>query len=306
MIIKTINISKVKGTIKESVPSAIFTPYGIEGDAHAGDWHRQVSFLAYEEVAKFEARVKRPMLPGEFAENITTEGLDLRNVGLLDRFEIGDAVLEVTQLGKACHNKGCAVFNLVGDCIMPREGLFTRVVQGGSVHAGQEFHFVPRPLRLWVITLSDRASQGTYEDLSGPAIRSHLEKHFADTRWHPEYGYHLIPDDPAQLESLLIQAREAGADAVFTTGGTGVGPRDCTPEVVSRLADRPIPGVMEAIRMKFGADHPNALLSRSVCAMLGNTVVYALPGSVRAVTEYTQEILKTLEHLVKMVHGLGH
>ncbi len=306
MFIKTINISKVKGTIKESVPSAKLTPVGIDGDAHAGDWHRQVSFLAYEEVARFEARVKRSMLPGEFAENITTEGLDLRHVGLLDRFEIGDAVLEVTQLGKACHNKGCAVFNQVGDCIMPREGLFARVLRGGSIYPGQEFRVVPRPLRLWVITLSDRASQGIYKDLSGPAIRSNLETHFANTRWHPEYGCHLIPDDPTQLETLLIQARDTGVDAVFTTGGTGVGPRDCTPEVISRLADRPIPGVMEAIRMKFGADHPNALLSRSVCAMLGSTVVYALPGSVRAVTEYTQEILKTLEHLVKMVHGLGH
>jgi len=306
MKIKTINISRAKGTVKESVPSAVLTPLGLDGDAHAGDWHRQVSFLAHEEVAAFQARVKRPMLPGEFAENITTEGLDLRQVGLLDRFEIGEAVLEVTQLGKACHNKGCAIFNLVGDCIMPREGLFARVLHGGPIVPGQEFRFLPKALRLWIITLSDRASQGIYPDLSGPAIRSSLEKHFADTRWHPEFEAHLIPDDPAQLESLLIQARGTGVDAVFTTGGTGVGPRDQTPEGILRLADRQIPGVMEAIRLKFGADHPNALLSRSVCAMMGNTVVYALPGSVRAVTEYTQEILKTLEHLVKMVHGLGH
>ena len=91
---------------------------------------------------------------------------------------------------------------------------------------------------------------------------------------------------------------------IFTTGGTGVGPRDITPDVVTELCDKFIPGIMDHIRLKFGADKPNALLSRSVAGVAGSTLIYTLPGSVRAVQEYMQEILKTLEHLILTLHGL--
>jgi molybdopterin adenylyltransferase len=91
---------------------------------------------------------------------------------------------------------------------------------------------------------------------------------------------------------------------VVTTGGTGIGPRDITPDVVMALADRLVPGVMEAIRVKFGAEHPGALLSRGVVAVRGRTLIYTLPGSVRAVEEYLGEILQTLEHALCMLHGL--
>ena len=91
---------------------------------------------------------------------------------------------------------------------------------------------------------------------------------------------------------------------MFTTGGTGVGPRDVTPDVVAALADKTIPGIMDAIRIKYGAAKPNALLSRSVAAVIRSTLVYTLPGSVRAVEEYMDEILKTLEHLIFTLHGL--
>ena len=93
-------------------------------------------------------------------------------------------------------------------------------------------------------------------------------------------------------------------DAVFTTGGTGIGPRDITPDVIETMADRLIPGIMEHIRIQFGAEKPNALLSRSIAAVMGQTLVYALPGSVRAVSEYMGEILKTFEHALLMIHGI--
>lgn len=304
--IVSVNISKGKGTPKEPAGVIRFDELGVAGDAHAGRWHRQVSLLAREEVERFELKAGRPVGNGEFAENITTEGLDLRQVALLDRFRIGSVLLEVTQIGKKCHGAGCAIFNQVGECVMPKEGLFARVLAGGEVRDSDEIELVPRLLRIRVVTLSDRASAGEYEDLSGPKIREILARHFEGTRWHFEVDSRLIPDDAATLERGLQEASQEGVDAVFTTGGTGIGPRDITPEVVTRLADRQIPGIMDHIRLKCGAINPNALLSRSVAAVTGSTLVFALPGSVKAVTEYMEEILKVFEHAFKMLHGLGH
>jgi molybdopterin adenylyltransferase len=93
---------------------------------------------------------------------------------------------------------------------------------------------------------------------------------------------------------------------IFTTGGTGIGPRDITPEVVTEFSDKLVPGIMDHIRMKYGQTIPNALLSRSVAAVKDKTLIYTLPGSVKAVTEYMDEILKTIDHLFKMLNGEGH
>jgi molybdenum cofactor synthesis domain-containing protein len=124
------------------------------------------------------------------------------------------------------------------------------------------------------------------------------------TRWRPRISSVVLPDEPDQLRAALLEAREAGVDAVFLTGGTGVGPRDVTPEVVTEVCDRIIPGIMEAIRARYGAANPHALLSRSVAGVAERMLVYALPGSVRAVEEYMGEIRRTLEHLILMVHDV--
>jgi molybdenum cofactor synthesis domain-containing protein len=119
-----------------------------------------------------------------------------------------------------------------------------------------------------------------------------------------EIEHTIIPDDPDSLLVLLEKAKEEKVDVVFTTGGTGIGPRDFTPEVVNSLLDKEIPGIMEMIRMKYGIEKPNAYLSRGVAGVMGETLVYALPGSVKAVNEYMTEILKTLMHLFYMLHGI--
>jgi MOSC domain-containing protein YiiM len=117
--------------------------HGLEGDAHAGAWHRQVSFLAAESIDK--ARQKGLDVGfGDFAENIATEGIDWQNVPIGTQFEIGDsALVEVTQIGKECHQK-CAIFYLAGDCIMPREGIFARVLKGGTIRKGDEIRLVSK------------------------------------------------------------------------------------------------------------------------------------------------------------------
>ena len=111
---------------------------------------------------------------------------------------------------------------------------------------------------------------------------------------------------PSALRAALEAARTEGVDLVFTTGGTGIGPRDHAPDVVAAACDRFIPGIMESIRARYGADHPAALLSRAVAGIAGTTLIFTLPGSVRAVEEYASEIFRVLEHAIRMVRGLGH
>ena len=300
----SVNLSTEKGTTKHPVPEIVITDLGIEGDAHAGAWHRQVSLLSIEQIQAFSERTGRKITPGEFAENITTQGINTAEVALMDRFKIGPVELEVGQIGKACHGAACAIFREVGECLMPKEGLFCRVAAGGTVRPGDTIQHVPRPLTFKIVTLSDRAYRGDYEDRSGPRVREMLEEFLRNKRWHPVITNIILPDEPDALRRELAAAREHSVDVVFTTGGTGVGPRDSTPETVMSVCDKLIPGVMEHIRLKYGAANPNALLSRSVAGVAGTTLIYALPGSVKAVEEYMAEILPTLEHLITTVHGL--
>ncbi len=300
----SVNISKKKGTIKKPVGEIELTELGVKNDAHAGNWHRQVSLLGKESVDKFEKEAKRSIEFGEFAENITTEGLILYETSPLDKLIIGNIELEITQIGKKCHGASCAIFQEVGNCVMPKEGIFARVMKNGIVKSGDTIEYIQKVYKVHVITLSDRAFKGEYDDRSGPRIIELVEDFFEKNNNPVEIEHTIIPDDPDALRVLLERAEEGKIDVVFTTGGTGVGPRDYTPEVVKELLDKEIPGVMEAIRLKYGVEKPNALLSRGVAGLMGETFVYTLPGSLKAVNEYMEEIFKTLKHLIYMLHGL--
>lgn len=300
----SVNISREKGTIKEPVPEVTIDKNGVVGDAHAGPWHRQVSLLSQESIDRFIADSDHKVAPGEFAENITTSGIDLPSVRICDRLRIGDVLLEVTQLGKKCHGEACAIFKAVGHCVMPTDGIFCRVLETGTVRPGDEIARQPRTLRCRVITMSDRAHAGEYEDRSGPLTRDMLETFLHQKQWAAQIESKLLPDEGEALRLELVSARDSGIDLVITTGGTGVGPRDVTPEVAREVCDRVIPGIMENIRVKYGSKKPNALLSRGIAGIAGTTQVYTLPGSRRAVEEYMTEILKTVEHIVFMLRGL--
>ena len=302
--IVSLNVAPGKGAAKKPVPRAEFDASGLVGDAHAGLWHRQVSLLGVETIARFNAEHGTNIAPGEFSENITVHGAGLGGAAVLDRLRFGAVELEVSQVGKDCHGGDCAVFRRVGVCAMPKEGVFARVIQGGTLRPGDSGEHLPRPLRVHIITLSDRAARGQSPDRSGPRLRELLEAFFAGKRWHPDINSAVLPDDAARLREALASAIKGRADLIFTTGGTGVGPRDITPETVLGVAEKQVPGIMEHIRAKFGADKPAALLSRSVAATAGTAQIYALPGSVRAVEEYMGEILKTVEHMIYMLHAL--
>jgi len=145
MKIVSIAISKKKGTRKIAVDEAVLVEnHGLEGDAHAGPWHRQVSFLAGESIEKARKR-GLDVTFGDFAENIATSGIDWLRVPIGSRAKLGDsAQVEITQIGKECHNK-CAIYYLAGDCIMPREGIFARVLKGGKIRCGDLVQVVREP-----------------------------------------------------------------------------------------------------------------------------------------------------------------
>jgi molybdopterin adenylyltransferase len=162
---------------------------------------------------------------------------------------------------------------------------------------------LPEKYEILVITLSDRAFKGEYEDLSGPRIKQFLEDYFREQKLVCNITGTIIPDDPDRLKKVLITACNT-CNLIFTTGGTGIGPRDFTVETVKPLLSKEIPGIMEFIRVKYGTEKPNALLSRGVAGIIGKALIYTLPGSARAANEYMNEIGKSLMHAILMQYGI--
>ena len=137
-VVLSVNISEKKGTPKTQVnPGVLIENFGLEGDAHAGKWHRQVSLLGVESIEKAKNGPTDGLCHGVFAENITTEGIELYTLPVGTRLKVGEAEIEISQIGKECH-EGCAISKLVGECVMPREGVFAVVLKGGKVFAGDE------------------------------------------------------------------------------------------------------------------------------------------------------------------------
>ncbi len=300
----SVNVSMQKGTAKGPVGEIMVTSRGVEGDAHAGDWHRQVSLLEMEGVEKFSAQHRRPVSPGECAENITLRGVDLFRARPLDVFEVGECRLELTQIGKKCHGETCAIFREVGACLMPREGVFCRVLRPGKVRPGDAARHLKRRWKFSLVVMSDRSAAGERPDLSGPALEHWAEEYAQRTGLQVSTSFSLLPDEKEPLAARLEDDLRGGVDAVFISGGTGVGPRDVTPEVVSSFCQKLLPGVMEAIRARTGEKNPLAQLSRSVAGVRDKMLVYSMPGSPRAVEEYTREIEKTLPHAILMLHSV--
>ncbi len=294
--------SEKKGTQKQQVETAVLREdHGIEGDAHAGNWHRQVSLLGLEKIEAFKERGAEVEF-GAFGENLVIEGFDFRNLPVGTRFRIGEALLEMTQIGKECHTH-CAIYHMVGDCIMPREGVFAKVLKGGEIKVGDEVAEIkPDPGRAFTaawITMSDKGSQGLREDESGPLIGKILT----------ENGYDvvetiLIPDDEDILKKELMRlADQRQVNLVMTTGGTGFSPRDITPEATEAVCERMTPGISEAIRAYSMTKTPRAMLSSAVSGIRGKTLIINLPGSPKAVRESLEFIMSSLEHGLEILNG---
>ena len=300
--IKAICISERRGTQKKEIPEAqILEDWGIEGDAHGGKWHRQISLLAVEKIEEFRARGAE-IDYGAFGENLIVEGYDLRTLPVGTRFRIGEVLLELTQIGKECHSH-CEIYKKMGDCIMPREGVFTEVLHGGHIQKGDQIEMIPpepdRPFTAAVITLSDKGFEGKREDKSGPLICEMLNK----------AGYRvietlLLPDERVGLERQMKRlADQRQVSLILTTGGTGFSPRDITPEATIAVCDRMARGIAEAIRGYSMTITKRAMLSRAESGLRKGTLIVNLSGSPKAVKESLEFILPELAHGLGILRG---
>ena len=297
-------VSEKRGTQKKEVNEAVLKEnWGIEGDAHAGDWHRQVSLLSFEKIEAFRERGADVDF-GAFGENLIVEGYDLRRLPVGTRFRIGEAVLELTQIGKECHSH-CEIYKKMGDCIMPREGVFTEVVKGGRIRKGDAVEMeAPSPDRPYtdaVITLSDKGVKGEREDKSGPKICE-----LAEAAGYQIRETLLLADGIEPLKSQLIRlADQRQMDVIFTTGGTGFSERDLTPEATIQACDRMANGIADAIRNYSMTITPRAMFSRAVSGIRGKTLIINLPGSPKAVAEALEFLLPQLDHGLDILRGTG-
>jgi len=242
--IRALCLSEKRGTAKQATDRAFFiTEYGIDGDAHAGDWHRQVSLLGLGEIEDFRARGADVEF-GAFGENVVAEGFRFKELPVGTRLRVGQVFFEITQIGKKCHSH-CEIFHRVGDCIMPREGVFARVLHGGWVTVGDTLEITTEkiPLDAAVITASDKGSRGEREDASGAAIREILT-----AEGYEVAGYSIMPDEREELEREMRLWSDRGVGLILTTGGTGFSVRDVTPEATRAVIDREAPGIAEAMR----------------------------------------------------------
>ena len=305
--VKAICISEKKGTQKHEVEEAFFREdYGIENDAHAGKWHRQVSLLSYEKIEEFRGK-GADVDNGAFGENLIIDGIDFRKLPVGTRFKIGDVCLEMTQIGKECHSH-CAIYHAVGDCIMPREGVFTKVLSSGTVRKGDKVEMFPpspdRPYTAAIITLSDKGSRGEREDISGGVIEQMLNDWNVDIEITERL---LLPDGIEPLSTQLIRlADQRQTNLILTTGGTGFSPRDLTPEATIAVCDRLVPGIPEAMRAYSMTITNRGMLSRQAAGLRKNTLIINLPGSPKAVKENLICILPALGHAMEMIKGAGH
>ena len=297
-------VSEKRGTQKKEVNEAVLKEnWGIEGDAHAGDWHRQVSLLSFEKIEAFRERGADVDF-GAFGENLIVEGYDLRRRPVGTRFRIGEAVLELTQIGKECHSH-CEIYKKMGDCIMPREGVFTEVVKGGRIRKGDavemEAPSPDRPYTAAVITLSDKGVKGEREDKSGPKICE-----LAEAAGYQIRETLLLADGIEPLKSQLIRlADQRQMDVIFTTGGTGFSERDLTPEATIQACDRMANGIADAIRNYSMTITTRAMFSRAVSGIRGKTLIINLPGSPKAVAEALEFLLPQLDHGLDILRGTG-
>ncbi|MCL2398527.1 MAG: molybdopterin-binding protein [Defluviitaleaceae bacterium] len=300
-IIKAICVSDVRGVQKKEVESAKFeTSWGILGDAHGGNWHRQVSILSHDKIQKFN-ELGAGVSFGDFGENLVIEGIDFRLLPIGSQLKCGDCILEITQIGKEC-NTHCQIYHKMGDCIMPREGMFARVVQDGFISVGSVVILIENITKQWqaaILVLSDKASKGEREDESGSLIAKMLKN-----SGYTVIDQILLPDEQSKIEETLIHlADRRQVDLIITTGGTGFSHRDVTPEATLAVGERIAPGIAEAIRSHSMSITKRAMLSRGASVIRKRTLIVNLPGSPKAVRESLEFVLPHLEHGIEILRN---
>ena len=300
MKIVAISVSDKKGVKKTNVFEAVVkSNYGIEGDAHAGFLHRQVSFLSQTSIDKMTEK-GIAVNPGDFAENVVIDKFDYNNIEVGDILLINNIEFIITQKGKICH-KPCAIYYAAGDCIMPREGLFSIVKGDGLIRVGDNVVCKSKnKLTAAVITLSDKGFHHLRVDETGPHIINYLNNTF-DFSF---IRYDLIPDDKESLKYLLEDlASNQHIDLIITNGSTGVSERDIAPDITAEIIERRLPGFEEAMRMESFKKTPHAIISRAVCGIKKRSLIINLPGSPKGALENLSTISGAILHTINKIQG---
>lgn len=301
-IVYSVNLGRKKGEVKKPVDMIeLIEDYGIKGDCHAEKGiNKQVSLLSWERMNEefFCLKEKIEIKPGIFAENITTEKIDLRKLKIRDKLKINEAIIEISEIGKKCHLY-CEIYKKVGKCIMPKEGIFGRVLKGGIIKKGDIIEVIPK-IDVAVLTISDGCFKGERIDESGKYLKEKVE----ENGWNV-IKYEIIPDEKEMIEKKLIEFCKE-ADLVLTTGGTGFSQRDITPEATQNVIEKNIPGISEILRIKTYEKSKFSVLSRGVAGIKGETLIINLPGSLKAVEDCFEILKDLIVHSIEMIRGFPH
>jgi len=292
-------MSEKKGTPKKNVKKAeLKVDHGVVGDAHAGPGIRQVSLLAKESIDMIRKKGIK-LGCGGFAENLTTSGMELTSLPIGTKLKAGEAVLEVTKIGKEC-KKPCAIMRRYGECILPSQGIFAKVLTAGVVKQGDSIGIISEgKIAAGILIVSDRSARGEREDACGDIIAAELKKidSLAVRR-------KIIPDEEKEIASALKKWADSGeVDLIITSGGTGFSPRDVTPEATKKVIDRDAPGLAEMMRIESAEKTKFAYLSRGVSGIRKKTLIINLPGSPKAAAECMKIVSALLRHAVEVMKG---
>ncbi len=273
--------------------------FGIEGDAHAGEGMRQISILSEMSLAKMEAEGITTS-PGCCGENIDIHAaIELHTLLPGVQLKLGDcAVVRITEIGK--DNSDGHADNVIRNNIFPREGIFAEVLTGGTVKPDDSVEVLrSNGFTAGVLTVSDSASKGVYQDTSGPALIELLR-----SNGYLPARYAVVPDEVTEISTKLSNWCEDGfLDVLFTTGGTGFSVRDVTPEATRMVCDREVPGIPEMIRQKSALIVESAWLSRARAGIRKRTLIINVPGSRKAALECAGFAFPILGHALEILRG---
>ena len=301
-IVYSVNIGEKKGEIKKPVDKIeLIEDFGVKGDCHAQKGiNKQVSLLSWERMNEefFCLKDKVDIKPGIFAENITTERIDLRKLKIGDKLKINEVVIEISEIGKKCHLY-CEIYKKVGKCIMPKEGIFGRVLKGGIIKKGDMIEVIPK-IDVAILTISDGCYKGERIDESGKYLKEKVE----ENGWNV-IKYEIVPDEKEMIEKKLIEFCNF-CNLILTIGGTGVGPRDITPEATQNVIEKNIPGIPEILRIKTYEKSKFSVLSRGIAGIKGESLIINLPGSLKAVIDCFEILSDLILHSIEMIRGFPH
>ncbi|EHL18791.1 hypothetical protein HMPREF9628_00477 [Peptoanaerobacter stomatis] len=292
----SVNISEKKGDVKIPIDKGEFIKgLGLKDDSHAGDWHRQVSLLSKESIDFMREKSNIDVNFGDFAENITTQGITLHRLPVGTVLKIGECILKVTQIGKECHH-GCNIMQKVGSCIMPTQGIFATIEKGGLIQVNDDIEIISIPeesvFTYSIIIVSDKGSQGLRQDGCKEKIVNVLGKEIV----YKLVNYVIVPDEMDKIEEVIRKNVSEKVNLILTSGGTGFSKRDVTPEATKKVIERETPGISEYIRARSLEKTDRAILSRAISGIADESLIINLPGSPIAVQESLEFIADPLKH----------